>query len=246
MNWKPNQVFLPDLSHYEWPADLTALANAGCVAVIWKATQGTGYQDPTYPDARAAAYAAGLLWGSYHFADGSSVEKQANNYLAYAMPTADDLICLDFEDNGSNSMSLANAQKWIETVEGNLERPNQCVLYSGNRIKELLGDNKSEFWSARRLWLCQYGSSPSVPAAWNSYWLWQFTDGSAGPAPHSAAGCGSCDMNAYDYDEERLFTEWSGSGVTPPPPPPPGPIVTITVDAPAGVTVNVIQNPSNV
>lgn len=243
MSWKPDQVFVPDLSHYEWPADLNALADSGCVGVIWKASQGTGYQDPTYNAARAAAYAAGLLWGLYHFADASNVDKQAYNFLSYGMPTSDDLICLDFEDNGNNSMSLGNAQAWIEKVEDDLGRVAECVLYSGNRIKETLGDKQSSFWSARRLWIAQYGSSAEVPAAWSAYWLWQFTDGSSGPAPHNAAGCGACDMNAYDSSADQLKAEWASGIARPtPPPPPPSEIVTITVDAPAGITVNVVQN----
>lgn len=246
MNWKSDQVFIPDLSHYEWPADLNALADAGCVGVIWKATQGTGYQDPTCSAARAAAYAAGLLWGIYHFAEASNVEKQANNFLSF-MPTSDDLICLDFEDNGNNSMSLADAQAWIQRVEDNLGRANECVLYSGNRIKETLGDKPSAFWSARRLWIAQYSSSgPDLPAAWASYWLWQFSDGSSGPTPHNAAGCGACDMNAYDSSEAQLKAEWASGKAQPTPPEPPSPppsqLVTITIDAPPGVSVNVIQN----
>lgn len=244
MSWKPNQVFLPDLSHYEWPSDLNTLAAAGCVAVIWKATQGTGYQDPTYNQARAAAYAAGLLWGAYHFADSSDADKQVNNFLAYATPTGDDLICLDFEDYQSNSMSLSAAQQWIQKVEDTQGRPNQCVLYSGNRIKEQLGNKLSEFWSSHRLWLCQYGNTPNVPAAWadTGYWLWQFTDGLSGPTPHTVAGVsGPCDVNAFDGTEDQLKSEWAG-GTPSPPPPPEQPIVTVTIDVPAGVTVNVIQN----
>lgn len=245
MNWKPNQVFLPDLSHYEWPSDLNALADAGCVGVIWKATQGSGYQDPSYSPARAAAYAAGLLWGAYHFGDASTVDRQVSNFLAYATPTNDDLICLDFEDNSSNTMLLAQAQEWVQKVEDQQERPNQTVLYSGNRIKETLGDDPSAFWSARRLWLCQYGSTPQVPKAWATYWLWQYTDGSTGPEPHSAAGCGPCDMNAYQGSEDQLKAEWSGGSPAPPPAPPPPPqISTVTIYCPPNVNIVVLnQNP---
>src|SRR5215472_2674589 len=241
-NWMPGQVFVPDLSHYEWPADFNALAESGCVGVIYKATQGTGYIDNTYEQARSACYAAGMLWGSYHFADASNFEGQVNNYLSSAMPTSDDLICLDFEDNGSNSMRLSDAEKWIILVEQNLGRQGQCVLYSGNRIKETLGDTPSTFWGAHRLWIAQYGTTVQVPSAWNSCWLWQFTDGSSGPEPHQAAGCGACDMNAYAGDETRLATEWSGSGTPSPAPPPPEQLVVdIVISAPSNVTVNVTK-----
>lgn len=239
MNWHPNQVFLPDLSHYEWPCDLSALADSGCVAVIWKATQGRGYQDPTYPAARNAAYAAGLLWGAYHFGDASPVDQQVNNFLAYAVPTGDDLIILDFEDNSDNTMLLSQAQDWITQVEDKQQRPNEVALYSGNRIKETLGNDASAFWSAHRLWLCQYGESPVVPKAWAKYWLWQFTDGSSGPEPHTVAGVtGACDVNAYYSDEAQLKYEWSGA-----PAPSPNNLI-VTVSAPPGVTVKVIQDKS--
>jgi len=245
-SWKKDQVFLPDISHYEWPADLNALADSGCVGVIYKATQDTGYQDPTYGEARAACYAAGMLWGVYHFGEAGSVQGQVDNFLSYSLPTSDDLICLDLEDYGSSTMTLAQAKEWITSVEANLSRPNQCVIYSGNWIKERLGDSTSDpFWSAHRLWLCQYGTSPSWPKAWQAPWLWQFTDGSVGPEPHQAAGVGACDMNAYPYDEARLFAEWSGSGIAPSPPPDQNLIVTIEITAPPGVTVNVQQQQSS-
>jgi len=236
--WKPNQVFVPDLSHYEWPCDFNQLADSGCVGVIYKATQGQSYHDDTYEAARSACYAAGMLWGSYHFADGTDVEGQLNNYLSFAMPTADDLICLDFEDNGSNSMSLDDAENWILAVEDNLKRPQQCVLYSGNRIKETLGDQQSEFWGARRLWIAQYGTSVTIPAAWKTYWLWQYTDGSSGPEPHDAAGCGACDMNAYQGNDTQLLAEWSGGGEQPTPPVEKL-VVDIVITAPEGVKVHV-------
>src|SRR5215471_5202896 len=102
----PSDVVLPDLSHYEFPFDANVLADSGCVGVIYKATQSTGYVDPTYNDARAKALAAGMLWGAYHFAENSDVDQQVSNFLSAAMPTDDDLICLDCEDYGASTMSL--------------------------------------------------------------------------------------------------------------------------------------------
>jgi lysozyme len=215
INWNPAQVFVPDLSHYEWPCNFVQLADSGCVGVIYKATEGSGYQDPTFQQARAACYASGMLWGSYHFTDASDLNGQIDNYLAFAMPTSEDLICLDFEDNGSNSMSLPDAQAWVQAVEDNLQRPNQCVFYSGNRIKDTLGNNPSPFLAAHRLWIAQYGGNATIPDAWASWWLWQFTDGSTGPEPHQAAGCPTCDMNAYQSDETHLKLEWA-SGIPSP------------------------------
>src|SRR5215831_369014 len=178
-----------DLSHWDPADDYDAVRDAGIAGVIYKATQGTDYTDPTYVQQQAAAKAAGLLWGSYHFADGSSTTEQVNNYMRFACPDPDELFSLDWEDNpGGTAMSLQQAQEWIERVENALGRPEQCVIYGGNTIKEALADaddSTLEFFGRRRLWLCQYGNSPSWPDCWDKFWLWQFTDGVYGPTPHA-------------------------------------------------------------
>jgi lysozyme len=53
-----------DLSHYDPAHDYDAVKAAGVTGVIYKATQGQTYQDPTYPKQRRAALKAGLCWGA--------------------------------------------------------------------------------------------------------------------------------------------------------------------------------------
>jgi lysozyme len=135
-------------------------------------------------------------------------------------------------------MSLDNVKAWIEQVEGALDRPGECVLYGGNTIKEALGDDVDPFLGARRLWLCQYGSTPVVPASWDHYWLWQYTDGAYGPEPHEVEGIGPCDINSYDGgDAQVLIDEWAAGHARPTPPPVYGRAVNIVVAAPEGVRV---------
>ena len=211
-----------DLSHWDPAHDYEAVKRDDIVGVIYKATEGQSYNDPTYVEQQHAAKAAGLKWGAYHFADGSDVDGQARNFLEFAAPDPDELFCLDWEDNpsGSGKMSLDNVKKWITKVEDALERPGECVIYGGNTIKEALGDRKDEFMAARRLWLCQYGSTPKIPPCWDSYWLWQFTDGINGPNPHSVDGIGPCDINSYDGETDDLLDEWaSGTALQPVPEP---------------------------
>jgi GH25 family lysozyme M1 (1,4-beta-N-acetylmuramidase) len=123
-----------------------------------------------------------LLWGAYHFAEATNVDQQVQNLLRFAAPDPDELFCLDWEDYGSNTMSVSQAKEWITQVETALGRPNECVIYSGNTAKEML-DGADEFFGSRRLWLAQYGSTPQPQESWDSYWLWQFTDGVYGPSP---------------------------------------------------------------
>jgi len=232
------QLMVVDLSHYETGTDYQSLADGGIIGVIYKATQGAGYQDPTYASAKKQALKAGLLWGSYHFGDGSNVMDQVNNYIATVQPDPSELICLDFEDNGNNTMSLDQAQQFVQMVESNLGRPNEIVLYSGNLIKEDLGERVSPYWSDRRLWLAQYGTSPSVQNSWDTYWLWQYTDGDVGPTPHTAPGIqGTCDCNSYAGPPGQLIDEWASGQADGPVPPPQPEELTVTVLIPDGVAV---------
>jgi len=235
-----------DLSHWDPAKDYAAVRADGIVGVIYKATEGVSYTDPTYVHQQQAAKKAGLCWGSYHFADGSSVGKQIDNYMRFACPDPDELFCLDWEDNpsGNGKMSLSNVKTWITEVEAALQRPGECVLYGGNTIKEALpNDGVDAFLAARRLWLCQYGSTPTWPATWDTYWLWQYTDGVYGPSPHAIDGIGPCDINSYDMGPaEQLIAEWASGKAQPPKPPEPDQeVANVVIFAPDNVRVIVRQ-----
>lgn len=225
-----------DLSHWDPAEDYFEVLKDGIVGVIYKATEGTGYTDPTYVSQQNAAKSAGLKWGAYHFATASDLSGQINNFMRYASPDPDELFCLDWEDYGDNTMSLSNVKTWIKEVENALKRPGECVLYSGNTAKEALGDNIDQFLGERRLWLCQYGSTPKWQKSWDHYWLWQYTDGQVGPQPHTISGIGPCDINSYDGGADVLIDEWA-SGFSKPTPPMVASAVHVLVHAPADVPV---------
>lgn len=233
-----------DLSHWDPAYDYDAVKAEGIVGVIYKATEGGSYCDDTYVQQQHAAKAVGLKWGAYHFADGSSTQGQVDNFLRFAAPDPDELFCLDWEDNpsGNGCMSVDGAEEWVTRVEDALGRSGQCVIYSGNTAKELLDDNENLFLGARRLWLCQYGSSPTWQESWDKPWLWQFTDGVYGPDPHSIEGVGPCDINSYDSTPEQLAAEWAtGNPEQPIPVPPSLDAVNVLIAAPPGVVVKVRQ-----
>jgi lysozyme len=235
-----------DLSHWDPAHDYDQVRQDGIVGVIYKATEGQTYTDPTYVEQQQAAKAAGLKWGSYHFADSSPVGGQIKNYLRFAAPDPDELFCLDWEDNptGNGMMSVADCKVWIKEVEDALGRQGQCVIYSGNTAKEQLGDREDSFFGSRRLWLAQYSPTPTWQRSWSGFWLWQFTDGVYGPTPHSVDGIGNCDINSYEQGKESLALEWATGVVEPAPEPEPipgEPVVTVLVSAPAGVAVKVRQ-----
>jgi lysozyme len=239
---EPVNPLVVDLSHWDSADDYDSVKSNGIVGVIYKATEGQSYTDTSYVQQQHAAKAAGLKWGVYHFADNSSVDGQVKNFMSFACPDQDELFCLDWEDNGGNMMSIDQVKDWITQVEDQLCRPNECVLYGGNTIKEALSGT-DEFFAARRLWLCQYGSSPSWPDTWETYWLWQYTDGQYGPGPHSIDGIGSCDISSYNGQADQLIAEWASGGAQPSPPPPQPSVdqVSVLIAASPGVKVLVRQ-----
>ena len=92
-----------DLSHHNGLVDLKKASTDGIVAVIYKATQGQAYVDPTYQANRTKAADAGLLWGAYHFATGGDGVLQADHFLETVQPDTGTLLVLDLEATGARA-----------------------------------------------------------------------------------------------------------------------------------------------
>lgn len=198
-----------DMSHYDMPVDYPQIKAAGIAGIIYKCSQGTSYVDPTYTEQRSAALGMGFLWGAFHFGDNTNVAAQVNNFLSHAQLTPKDLFCLDYEDYPESQMTIQQTIDWTTQVEGHLGRPTQGIIYSGDTIKDTIRTQDYAFWGARRLWLAQYGPSPSFPQPWSSAWLWQYTDGTVGPAPRTVNGVGQVDCNSYSGSSTQLSGEWA-------------------------------------
>lgn len=190
------------------PIDFAAWKAAGIVGVIHKCTQGATYADPLYAARRRQATAAGLLWGAYTFNTGQDVAAQVDSFLTHADPGTDTLMALDFEDNPHSQMSLAQMMQFLDLADQRLGR--KLVLYSGNRVVDLLGRQTVPSLGSRRLWRPQYPKNPTtfsqvvLQNSWTSAWLWQYTE------TGTMVGCrGQLDLNAYDGPANKLAAEWA-------------------------------------
>jgi lysozyme len=198
-----------DISHHNGNVNLDKAKADGILGVIQKATQGQAGVDPTYKTNRTKATNAGLLWGAYHFATGSEGVKQAQNFLNVVGNPDKTLLVLDFEPNPTGpSMSLDEARAFVTHVRQETGRfPG---LYSGHFIKQLLGVHKDPVLAECWFWLAQYGPTPVVPPNWDTWTMWQYTDGATGPPPHKVSGIGRCDRDKFNGSETQLNKLWNG------------------------------------
>ncbi len=196
-----------DLSHHNTDPDFSKAVQGGIIGVIHKATQGQASVDATYDTRRPQAEAVGLLWGAYHFGTGSDGVKQADSFLAKVGDTDGILLVLDLEGNPTGpSMSLEEARAFVTHVKEKTGR--WPGLYSGHYIKELLGTASDPVLASCWFWLAQYGPTAVVPPNWQTWTLWQYTDGSIGPEPHDTPGLGHCDKDKFNGSRTELKTFW--------------------------------------
>ena len=206
----PESNVVIDLSHHNQNLDFASIASGGILGIIHKATQGTGYSDPTYLPHKTSALANGLLWGAYHFGTGSDGVQQAEYFLSVVQPDAQTLLILDLEANGQGpSMTLEEARAFVTHV--NDETGSWPGLYSGHYIKDMLGTNSDPVLANCWFWLSQYGPTAVVPPNWSDWTMWQYTDGAIGPQPHTVPGVGMCDRDKFNGDEAALRTLWGAA-----------------------------------
>jgi lysozyme len=198
-----------DLSHHNAYVDFVALRTDGIFGVIHKATQGLGYVDPTYAPRRRQAQAVGLKWGAYHFGTGADGMAQANFFLKNAQPTPSDLLVLDLEVNNMGpTMTLSEARDFVTRIHAVTgEWPG---LYGGSYLKEQLNGQADPVLNNCWLWLSQYGPEAVLPPGWNSWTLWQYTDGHSGTVgPLAVQGVGPCDRNLFQGAAGDLESFWT-------------------------------------
>ncbi|MGV7214901.1 GH25 family lysozyme [Bradyrhizobium sp. UFLA05-112] len=202
-----------DIFHGDSVVSFDQAFAAGLRGVIHKATTGASGRDDAYKRRRDLANRAGLLWGATHWGTAHApISDQVSNFLDWADPDKDTLVALDFERDDGNQMTLEGAREFLELVNNELGR--KAVLYSGDTLKTALGNRSEPFFGSHRLWLAQYGNHLTVQRSWQTYWLWQYTDGEKGPGRKTVPGIPGdrrkrldCDQFAGSVDD--LKAQWA-------------------------------------
>ncbi len=169
------------------------------------------------------AKALGLKWGSYHLGRAGNPIDQANHFIDFADPQADELIAIDIEDTSSGKyISLADAEEFARHIHRRLGR--YPLLYANENIAKQIALQRADYPLLSRLplWYARY--RPEIVGAfpkgnWDNYALWQFASHlncSKAACPHRIEGAGNdIDINVASMDVKSLKAAWPLDGLAP-------------------------------
>ncbi|MTI44543.1 lysozyme [Roseibium hamelinense] len=170
-----------DVSHYQGTVNWQGVAASGIDFAYLKATEGTGYTDPTFKQNWSGCQEYALKCGGYHyflprdsFLQQAEAIVQAMRSVGYSR-TTDLPPAIDCEE-----MDGCSAAEYVHALAGlvSLVERFLCVrpmIYTNPSFWDGLGNPD---FSEYPLWLAQYtdAQSPTVPAPWSSYTIWQYSD----------------------------------------------------------------------
>lgn len=228
-----------DISHWQGFPDFAKVKAAGVIAMIHKATEGTGYVDPNRAKNCANATKAGIACCTYHWlSPGVSATAQMQFYLDTVDPVAGERVVIDYEEAGCTLDDLHEA---VDTLRAD-PRDLQITVYSGHLLKEQLGNNYDAVLANNTdLWLAQYTSStPTWPEATYPAWaLWQYSESGTIDGIKGSL----VDLNRFNDTDAALLAWISPATVEPAPGPTPElSQVLVEITAPPNVKVTVRVN----
>jgi lysozyme len=199
-----------DISHWQGRPDFIAVKAAGVLGVIFKATEGRDYVDPTLHENFLNARNAGLAACTYHWLRPGNVRDQMKHYLATIEPEGGERVIIDYEEDSCTLNDLHEAVQALIDYGHNL----QITVYSGHLLKEHLGDRYDELLAVNTdLWLAQYTTgTPTWPKRTYPTWsLWQYSD--AGKVDGISGS--AVDLDRFNGSDENLLKWFGPTGAAP-------------------------------
>ena len=189
-----------DLSKWQGNVDFAKIRAAGHAYVFVKATQGATGVDPDYARNIAAARAAGLAAGSYHFyVTADDAASQFANLAQHLDVQPGDLPPVIDIEVLSSSGSLPNLAAQLQALLDDIERKWNVrpIIYSGENFANV--DLKG--FSAYPLWLAEYTGAPApkLPLDWAAWTFWQYSQ--SGSVPGVA---GAVDLDRFNGDQAQF------------------------------------------
>src|SRR5438034_4966222 len=193
-----------NLSHYDMMRpDFSAMKSEGILGVIHEATYPRFERDGRYFERQQAATRAGLLWGAYHYADGTDPVRQADHFLSVVSSSWSQagsaargpgvLLVLDFEKNGHYPGGTMRADQAVAFIERIRERTGVYPGIYGSEYYLRQALNSPKVSAAQKktltncwLWIANYSNEPRATAPWNYWALWQYCGDGRCKLPRSA------------------------------------------------------------
>ncbi|CAL9603197.1 lysozyme [Streptomyces sp. NPDC050585] len=181
-----------DVSSHQGNVNWPALWTSGVKWAYVKATEGTYYKNPYFPQQYNGSYDIGMIRGAYHFAtpDTTSGAAQADYFVnngggwsrdGKTLPGA-----LDIEWNPYGSACYGKTQagmvSWIRDFLARYKyrTGRDAVIYTATSWWKQCTGNYGGFGATNPLWIARYNTTVGeLPAGWPYYTMWQYT--STGP-----------------------------------------------------------------
>lgn len=235
-----------DISHWQDFPDFEEVAAAGVIAMIHKATEGTGYSDPNRGKNCSAAIRAGIAVATYHWlSPDADAASQMEYYLSVIEPVQGERVVIDYEEEGCQLSDLIEAVKFLKADPRDL----QVSIYSGHLLKEQISGEKNEYLADNTdLWLAQYTTgTPTWPDETYPEWtLWQYSESGNIDGIYGS----EVDLNRFNGSDAALLKWINPAGgeiiPMPPEPEPDAKWVDVEITTAEGVAVNVTVNDEKV
>ncbi|MFF4952090.1 lysozyme [Streptomyces chattanoogensis] len=196
-----------DVSSHNRKVGWAQLRENGVKFAYVKATEGTSYRNPYFPQQYKGAYDAGLIHGAYHFAlpDHSTGAAQAAYFASHGGAWSRDgrtlpgALDMEYNPYGSTCYGKSHAEmaSWIadfvKTYRAKTGR--DAVIYTSTNWWKRCTGNSTQFGNSNPLWIPRYGGSVgALPAGWKFHSIWQ----------HTSSGPGIGDRNRFNGSFNRL------------------------------------------
>ncbi|MFC4244076.1 cell wall-binding repeat-containing protein [Gryllotalpicola reticulitermitis] len=204
-----------DVSAWQSSTSWSGAVSDGYKFVFIKSTEGDNYVSPTFNSQWVQAGKAGLLRGTYHFAQPSetSGSVQAHYFYSNGAAMSSDTPgtlppVLDAESSGCAGLSQSAMITWISSFMSTLKSltGRTPIIYTYQSWwNNCTGDNKA-LASAYPLWVADptppTATTPRIPAAWSAWTFWQW-----GSPPFSGGG----DANVFESSSLATLTSSYGT-----------------------------------
>ena len=204
-----------DVSHYQGSINWPQVAGSDVVFCFIKATEGIYVVDPFFKENWAGSAAAGLRRGAYHFGrPGTDAPTQAQQFFATvgALGPNDLPPVLDIETlDGCGAQAVL---QWVLdfTAAADALFGRQTMVYTDGgfwqKLVPLLAGEAmaSQSLGARPLWLADYAAQPTVPAPWQAWSCWQYSDGTVNGGTLVPGVAGDVDQNWFQPEAFEALT----------------------------------------